>query len=206
MLNDAFSTTFQFVNPYADVSFTPKSNSLIRLSYALGHQVPDIGALNPYRNTDTPNEVSYGNPNLKAQTDNSISLSGNFRIGKFNLFASSTHTFTNNIILTHNFLEGNLLHSTQDNIGKRYENQTKVNLSSKITRTTWVQLEANLYHTDYAKKMTFTNGIEVADSPLVAILNKNYPASSISAPEAVTTVHTFICKGKAVRTTIIICR
>lgn len=151
LLNDAFSTTFQFVNPYADVSFTPKSNSLIRLSYALGHQVPDIGALNPYRNTDSPNEVSYGNPNLKAQTDNSISLSGNFRIGKFNLFASSTHTFTNNIILTHNFLKGDLLHTTQDNIGKRYENQTKVNLSSKITRTTWVQLEANLYYTDYAK-------------------------------------------------------
>lgn len=151
LLNDTFSSTFQFINPYTDVSFTPKSNILIRLSYALGHQVPDIGALNPYRDTDTPNQVSYGNPNLKAQTDNSISLSGNFRIGKFNLFASSTHTFTDNIILSHFFLEDNLLHDTKDNIGKRYENQTKVNLSSKITRTTWIQLEANLNYTNYAK-------------------------------------------------------
>ncbi len=155
LLNNSYSSTFQFINPYADISVTLKSKTLLRLSYTLGHQVPNIGALNPYRNTDKPNEVSYGNPNLKAQTNNSLTLSGNFRIGKINLYASSSHSFAKDIILQHSFLEENMLHTTKDNIGKRYENLTKVNMSSKITRTTWMQIEANLYYTDYAKTFLY---------------------------------------------------
>ena len=132
------------------MSYTPNGNASLRLSYSMGKQVPDIKALNPYIYTNVPGQVSYGNPNLKPQSNQALSLSFNVRMGKVNLFASSNHSFAKDIILQHSFLEGDIRHIAMNNIGRRYENTSKVLASSKVTPTTWMQLEASLYYTDYA--------------------------------------------------------
>ena len=149
MLQNSFSTNRQFVTPYADLSYNINSKSRIRLSYSVGKQVPDIKALNPYVYTCVPGQVSYGNPELKPQSTQQLSLSANFRVGKFNLYTLSMHSFSQDIILRHSFLVGEMLHITMSNIGKRYENMTRASVSSKITRTTWMQTELNLYYTNY---------------------------------------------------------
>lgn len=150
LLNNSFSASEQFVTPYADFSYAPNWKVRLNLSYSMGKQVPNINSLNPYIDSTVPGEIFYGNPKLKPQTTQEISLSTNFRISKFNIYASSTHSFGKDIILRHSFLKDNILNKTYDNIGKRYENLTKVGVSSKITRTTWTRLDASLYYTDYA--------------------------------------------------------
>lgn len=64
---------------------------------------------------------------------------------------SSDHAFAKDLILQHSFLNADLLNITLSNIGKRYDNKTQATLSSKITPTTWIQLDTKLYYTDYAK-------------------------------------------------------
>lgn len=150
LLQNSFTSNQQFVTPYADFSYSANGKASARLSYSMAKQVPDIRALNPYVYTNVPGHISYGNPNLKPQTSQLLSLSSNFRIGKFNFYASSTHSFTKDLILQHSFLDGRTLHITMNNIGKRYENATKVTVSSKLTSTTWTQVETNLYYTNYA--------------------------------------------------------
>ncbi|MDE5738757.1 MAG: outer membrane beta-barrel family protein [Bacteroidaceae bacterium] len=151
LLQNSFSKNRQMVTPYTDLSYAMNGKTSFRLAYAMGRQVPDIQALNPYVNTEVPGRLSYGNPNLKPQTAQSFSLSSNLRIGKFNLYASSTHSFAKDLILQHSFLKDDILHITMNNIGKRYENQTQATVSSKIFPTTWMQVDTKLYYTDYAE-------------------------------------------------------
>lgn len=151
LLKNSFSANHQLITPHADVTYALNGKTSFRLSYAMGRQVPDIKALNPYVYTNVPGQVSYGNPNLKPQTSQSLSLSSNLRIGKFNLYASSTHSFAKDLILQHSFLNNSVLNITFDNIGKRYENLTQISGSSKITRTTWMQVDTKLFYTNYTQ-------------------------------------------------------
>lgn len=151
----SYSANRQYITPYLDMSYTLSSQSRFNFSYGMGKQLPSIGALNPYVYTNTPGEVSYGNPNLKAQTSHEITLTNYSIFGKINLHTSFSQTFVKDIILSHSFLEGNILHNTNSNLGRKYANKLKVSASSKITRTTWVQADAGLYYTYYAKNENY---------------------------------------------------
>ncbi|MFA4182067.1 outer membrane beta-barrel protein [Xylanibacter rodentium] len=148
---NSFAKNQQMLTPYTDFAYAMNGKTSFRLAYAMGRQVPDIEALNPYVYTDVPGRKSYGNPDLKPQTTQSLSLSSNLRIGKFNLYASSTHSFAKDLILRHSFLKDDILHITMNNIGKRYENKTQATVSSKILPTTWMQMDAKFYYTSYAE-------------------------------------------------------
>ncbi|MDE5561209.1 MAG: TonB-dependent receptor [Bacteroidaceae bacterium] len=155
LLHNSFSSNRHLVTPYTDFTYAPNGKTNIRLSYVMGRQVADIGALDPYVETGVPGQISYGNPNLKPQTQHALSLSSNMRLGKFNLYASSSHSFARQLILQHSFLRDGMLHITMNNIGRRYETVTSANVSSKVTKTTWMQMGAKLYYTDYAKNMYY---------------------------------------------------
>lgn len=155
LLHNSFSSNKHLVTPYADFSYAPNRKTSISLSYGMGRQVASLGALNPYVNTDVPGQISYGNPNLKPQTHHLLSLSSNMRFGKFNLRASSSHSFARQLILQHSFLQDGILHITMDNIGRRYETVTSADVSSKATETTWIQMGAKLYYTDYARNVYY---------------------------------------------------
>lgn len=151
LLKNSFSKQQQLIIPHTDLSYALNGRTSFRFSYVMGRNIPDIKALNPYVRKEVQGQITYGNPNLKAQTIHSISLSSNFRIGKFNFYVSSDHAFAKDLILQHSFLNADLLNITLSNIGKRYDNKTQATLSSKITPTTWIQLDTKLYYTDYAK-------------------------------------------------------
>ena len=151
----SFSVNRQYITPYLDMSYTLSSRSRFNFSYGMGKQLPDIGALNPYVYTNTPGELSYGNPDLKSQTSHAITLANYSNLGKINLHTSFSQTFVKDIILRHMFLQGDILHITNSNLGRKYANRFQVSASSKITRTTWVQADANLSYTYYAKNENY---------------------------------------------------
>lgn len=179
-LQNAFSFSQNFFTPYANISIVPTSRSVLRLSYGMGKRIPDIGALNPYIYTNIPGRISYGNPNLQEETTQSLSLSYGFHVGKINLYAASTHTFSKDIILEHQFLKDGILHVTKNNIGKRYESQWTVNASSRFTHTTFGRIETKLYSTNYAATELYkeNRGCTFAVSALIEQeLPKNFDIS-----------------------------
>lgn len=149
-LQNTFSTNQQYLTPYVDISYVPTWKMNLRLSYIMGKQIPDVEALNPYVYSNVQGQITYGNPNLKPQTSHVLSLSSTMRVGKINLYAAVTNTFSNDLILQHSFLKDGLLNITKDNMGHRYEFKFENNASSKFTKTTWGRVEASLYYTDYA--------------------------------------------------------
>jgi hypothetical protein len=148
-IKNRFSFDQSYITPYVDANYVFSGKTSLYVSYAQGRQVPGIGALNPYVYTNVPGEVSYGNPNLKAETSHAFSVSPTLRVRKVNLYGGLTYTKSSNLILEHTFLQDNLLHRTKDNLGKRDEVKLQVNASSKCTRTTWARIGARLYYTNY---------------------------------------------------------
>lgn len=144
-----YTRNTQYVTPSASLSYVPARGVNLRLSYSMGKQIPSIYAIDPYVHTDTPGELSYGNINLKPQTNHNVALSVNARAGKVNLYGGITNSFSRNLMLRHSFLRDGLLHSTIDNMGHRYELKLQTFASSKFTRTTWMRVDAKLYYTDY---------------------------------------------------------
>ncbi len=148
-IGNRFSFDQSYITPYVDANYVFSGKASLFVSYAQGRQVPSVEALNPYVYTNVPGEVSYGNPNLKAETSHAFSVSPTLRVHKVNLYGSLTYTKSSNLILEHTFLQENLLHRTKDNLGKRDEVKLQVNASSKCTRTTWARIGARLFYTNY---------------------------------------------------------
>lgn len=154
--DNAYSATNHYFLPYTDVSYAFCNWARMQLSYAMGKQSADIWALNPYVETDIPGQLTYGNPKLHPQTTQVLSLAMNMTVGKFNMYVSSRHSWSKDIILRHSFVQGEMLHVTMDNIGKRYENSSRFSVSSKVTRSTWVQGDVNVTYTDYARNAVYS--------------------------------------------------
>lgn len=149
-LQNKFSFTENLLSPYASMSYPLTPKWQFYLSYGMGHQVPSANALNPYVSTAVPGQVSYGNPHLRPQTGHVLGLSSNIRVGKVNIYASTGYERYRDLILQHSFLDqAGMLHVTYDNIGRRQEWKNYVNASSKLTGTTYAQLDAGLYYTRY---------------------------------------------------------
>lgn len=147
---DSYTTNQRYVTPYANMSYVPARGINLRLSYTMNKQIPDVEALNPYVYTNVQGQITYGNPDLKPQTSHAVALSSTMRVGKVNLYAALTNSFSDDLILQHSFLKDGLLNITRDNMGRRYEMRLQTNASSKFTKTTWGRIETNLFYTDYA--------------------------------------------------------
>lgn len=91
---------------------------------------PNIFALDPYVDSSTVNELSYGNPGLKPQRNQDISLTTAFRMGSgdaWYLSMSLAHQYSDRLLLGYSYLAGSVLHTTKDNIG--HKNNTNLELS-----------------------------------------------------------------------------
>lgn len=139
-LDNEFKTNYRYVVPYVDISYSPNWKFNIRLAYSMSKQIPSITALNPYVYKNVAGELSYGNPDLKPQTSNSLSLSSNLQIGKLRFYGELTNSFSKDLMLRHSFLKDGMLHNTTDNMGKRYDFNIRTNVSSKFTRTSWARI------------------------------------------------------------------
>lgn len=148
-LDNEFKTNYRYITPSTDISYSPNWKFNLRLSYTMNKQIPSITALNPYVYKNVAGELTYGNPDLKPQTSNSLSLSSNLQIGKLRFYGELTNSFSKDLMLRHSFLKDGMLHNTTDNMGKRYDFNIRTNLSSKFTRTSWARIETTLYYTDY---------------------------------------------------------
>lgn len=93
---------------------------------------PSIGLLNPYRNTMSINEVSYGNPNLESEKSNSVSLSYSNYGGKIGGSFTLAYEREDNSIADYQFFENNILHSTYANIGHSQSTRANLNLQWSI--------------------------------------------------------------------------
>jgi outer membrane receptor protein involved in Fe transport len=120
-----FKKNYANLVPSAALSYQIKPLQTLRLSYNMRISRPGISYLNPYINTSDTSYISFGNPNLDAVKNHSISLNYNYFNPKFNMNADLSYNFANNEIDNYTWIENAVSITTYDNIAE----SKKLNLS-----------------------------------------------------------------------------
>ncbi|MCW3464693.1 outer membrane beta-barrel family protein [Chitinophaga nivalis] len=127
----------QYLNLIPTISINRQFKSLnaIVFSYSRRLQRPWIYNLNPYVNDNDPNNISYGNPNLKPAFTNSFGLYYNCMLKTTSLNIGADYSFSNNNIqniTTLDTLKG-VTYTTFDNIGKTINGGISVSARVPLT-------------------------------------------------------------------------
>ncbi|WP_169336210.1 TonB-dependent receptor domain-containing protein [Pontibacter roseus] len=143
--------------PNITLSRKLKGASTMRLSYTQRIERPSLYYLNPYVNQVDPRNISYGNPELEAATNNVLNLAYSTFVKGSSINASVFHNFTNNSIQSFTTLGADTVaRTTYGNIGR---NQT-YGFSLSGNTTLFKRLSINLNSTtNYVKLTSMIDGL-----------------------------------------------
>ena len=144
-----FSTGYDDVVPNIAVSWALTPMSSIMASYNLRISRPDIDLLNPFRQSTTPNEVSYGNPDLDSEHIHGVALKYNLFTSKITLNAELSHRFYNNGMDTYTFVSDGVLNTTSGNVVRGRYTSLFAWFNWNISAKTSVSVSANGAYADY---------------------------------------------------------
>ena len=137
-----FKVPFSNLVPSISASYKLTTTSNIRLAYNQRINRPGIWYLNPFYDDTNPQSISQGNPNLKAEVDNSFSLNYDNFSQKLNFNANLYSSFTNNSIESvSKLLSTGAVYTTYENIGS--VNTTGLNLYASWQMNKVVRLNGN---------------------------------------------------------------
>ena len=113
---DGFKTDLGDLIPSISLGYNLSPTQMLKMSYNMRIQRPDIAALSPYVTRSTPEQMAYGNPNLKSARAHNIDLSYNNFSTKFSLNTTLSYSFSNNGLTSYSFMDNqNILNTTSDN-------------------------------------------------------------------------------------------
>ena len=123
-----FSSRLNDLVPNVALSYKIKDATNLRLAYQMRISRPGISQLNPFENTMNVNQIVYGNPDLKSEKANSISLTYTNYGGRLGGSASISYERVDNQIESYAFFLDNVLHTTYANIGHRQSTRLNINI------------------------------------------------------------------------------
>lgn len=150
-----FTTHLNDLVPNASVSYSMPNASNIRAAYQMRISRPGLYALNPYRNTQNPGYVSYGNPDLKSEKSHRLSLSYANYAHPLSGSVKAGYFFSNNSITDIIFSQDNLIHSTYANVGRTQQASLELQLSWSPTRNLNFNLWASEEYTHVKAESEF---------------------------------------------------
>lgn len=115
----SFSLDYGNLVPNAGIQYDLGPRSNLCLSYNLRISRPGISYLSPYIDRLTPNSISRGNPELKAENGHRIDLVYNMSSPKWVVNVILGERFSNNGISDYTILNGDISEKTYGNILKR---------------------------------------------------------------------------------------
>ena len=132
-----FDNNFFNVVPYVTLSWQPREMQTFKLSYTQRLSRPGIWQLNPFRDSSSPMQVSYGNPDLDSEISHTFSLGYTlFTATGMSLAAELNGRIQNNGIEQTIFMdEKGIANVTYDNIGRARECKLNVFFSGNVLPT-----------------------------------------------------------------------
>ena len=153
-----FSNKFQNLVPYITLNYQLKPGRNIKISYTQRLNRPGLWYLNPYINNSDPQNISFGNPNLKSEVSNSFELGYSTFTPKLNINLTGRSAFTNNSIQSISSINANGIRSTTyKNIG------TNMNIVMNFYCSYRFSEKLNIYTNEsgYYVKMEAKNGYTI---------------------------------------------
>ena len=140
-----FTGSYNNVIPSLTVSYMDPGKYQLKFSYTQRIQRPSMTLLNPYRNTNDPFNITYGNPRLDAETSHAFELGYSFFKEKASVMITAFHRFTNNAIEQYTTLNGGVYETTYDNIGENISDGVSIGANIRY-RNLSVSLNTNVYY------------------------------------------------------------
>lgn len=150
----SFATEMNDWVPSLSTGLSLKQNMYLRAGYNLRINRPGIGLLSPYEVRNTPEAVSYGNPDLGSTQGHNLSLGYSFFVPKFSLNASLTHTFSNNEVVGYSFMRDGVMHTTYGNFMHSKVTNLSAYMNWSMTKTTRLTLNFGGNYVDYKSLKT----------------------------------------------------
>lgn len=141
---------FSDILPSLNLAYQCLSNMSMELSYDMSVSRPNISVLDPYINSTTPLQLTYGNPDLKPENINTVSFTINQRIKRYTLITSLSYAATDHMILNYQYTDNNILHNTTGNIGKKNYTTLFNSLSGRVSRYVYARLTQSVSYVDYS--------------------------------------------------------
>ena len=140
-----FSDNYYNLVPSLTVSYMESGKYQLKFSYTQRIHRPSMTHLNPYKNTNDPLNISYGNPHLDAEVSHAFELGYSFfkDFGSINITAF--HRFTDNAIEQYSFLNGQIYETTYGNIGQNYTDGASIGTNLRKHNLT-VSVNASGYY------------------------------------------------------------
>lgn len=132
-----FDNDFFNIVPYVTLSWQPREMQTFKLSYTQRLSRPGIWQLNPFKDSSSPMQLTYGNPNLDSEVSHTFSLGYTlFTATGMSLAAELNGRLQNNGIEQTIFMDENgIANVTYDNIGRARECKLNVFFSGNVLPT-----------------------------------------------------------------------
>lgn len=135
--------------PFASTAFITKRKMLLELSYNMDNRIPDITSMDPYINQTIPGVVSYGNPELRPQVENTLKLDISGKTGKLYSGITAKVSYLKDVILAYQFVNNGILNRTYGNMANRRAAGLSGYASGRFHRNSYVRFNASLDWTQY---------------------------------------------------------
>lgn len=144
-----FTNNLNDIVPNAGITYSLSPAHAISLTYGMRISRPSLEQVNPYRLNYSQTEAMQGNPDLKSERINKISISyRNFgRVIGTSLSLDYNHT--GNAITAYAFLDKNTVVNTNANIGKKDNVNLNLFLLANVSRTVKLTFNALAGYTSY---------------------------------------------------------
>jgi len=147
----SFNYSFFNLVPSLSVTYRLSTTSNLKLSYNQRISRPGIWYLNPFVDDTNPMSISYGNPNLDPEIDNSISVNFSSFSQKLNFNTSIFGSYTNNSIeRISKSLNDSVIATSYYNIGSRKNIGWSTYFNWNPTKKIRWNLNGNLNYTQYS--------------------------------------------------------
>ena len=127
-----FSSHLNDLVPNLALSYNFTPASAIRLAYQTRISRPGVWNMNPYRDLSLPGWVSYGNPDLRSERANDLSLGYTNYDHRFTGGTKLSWQYVANSVTDIIFMKDELINSTYENIGKFHRLSLDLNFSWNI--------------------------------------------------------------------------
>ncbi len=144
-----FGSDLNDLVPSASVAYNATDASSFKLSYNTTINRPGISYLNPAR-SESPTNVSYGNPDLGSARNQNISFDYGYIHPKININFSLGYSFTNDAIIATQWTEGNVTYSTYANQGRNRTVSPQLYFNWSIGKNTSLMYNGEMDYNHYA--------------------------------------------------------
>lgn len=152
--HDTFNSYFNDLVPSFNLSYNFSPVMMLKADYNMRIGRPDISFLSPYVVKNTPENISYGNPNLKSEHSHNFALTFSSFSGKFSLNTSLSYSVSTDGLTNYSFMNDNVYTTTYGN--SRHTKQTMLDtyLNWNFTKSTSFTTNLSGGYVDYKSYRT----------------------------------------------------